>query len=227
MKYVVVLVLAAILFGCDSAVLTAPVVSGPVRCWPRDSLWFYFRSTSVPGDSVSYQVLWGDGLDTAWSAWQAAGTELSARHAFPDTGLFPVQARSRNAGGESPLSDTWFVDVRDFAPSPPHRPAGPETLAVNDTAAYVTLASHLLLKHVSIQFDWGDTLAGWGAFVNSGEPFSLHHSYAVEGVYAIRARARDSLGHQSDWSQPESVLVRAGFTASGSRLESSNQSPWR
>ena len=82
-------------------------------------------------------------------------------------------------------------------------------MSVGDSVTYVTAAGHPLLRKVSIQFDWRDTLSDWSEFIPPDQFYYARHAFAHAGSMLVRARAKDSLEHVSDWSKPESVQVEA------------------
>lgn len=54
---------------------------------------------------------------------------------------------------------------------------------------------------VAFMFDWGDTASQvWTSLVLSGETISAPHTYADSGNYAVKARAKNDGGAESDWS---------------------------
>ncbi len=116
-------------------------------------------------------------------------------------------AKTKDATRESGWSDTSLIQVGEFGPFIPHQPAGPDTISVGDSSTFVTAAGHPLLRKVSIQFDWGDTLGDWGEFIPADQFFYVRHAFWYAGTMLVRARARDALDHISDWSKPESVTV--------------------
>jgi outer membrane protein assembly factor BamB len=53
---------------------------------------------------------------------------------------------------------------------------------------------------VSFYIDWGDGNEGWTVERASGERSLFGHIYEDRGSYTIRAKARDTLGEESDWA---------------------------
>jgi len=50
-------------------------------------------------------------------------------------------------------------------------------------------------------FDWGDgTKTGWIGPYTSGNTASASHIWSIEGIYAIKVKARDYYGAESEWS---------------------------
>jgi hypothetical protein len=61
---------------------------------------------------------------------------------------------------------------------------------------------------VSLKIDWGDgVISEWSGLVASGAAFTATHAWAREGVYHVRAMARDSKGALSGWSVSDSIRV--------------------
>jgi hypothetical protein len=118
-----------------------------------------------------------------------------------------ARVKARDAEFESGWSDSFPVNVGEYGPFIPHRPAGRESVEVGDMASYTTAAGHPLNKDVGFQFDWGDTIGNWGEYVKAGENYTAAHVFARPGLVLVRARARDTLNHLTDWSKPESVVV--------------------
>jgi hypothetical protein len=195
--------------GCQNASPDAPLLLGTTRGRPGDTLNFTARAVDSDGDAVSCNINWDDGEESGWSELVASGEVLYFKHAFADSGEFGVSGRSHDASDTSAWSDSLWVRVRDYGPKVPRRPTttGPDTVVVLDTVHYVTSADHLLDERVALQFDWGDTLGEWSAYVAPGTWVARSHVYMEAGIRAVRARARDSLDHVSDWSNPCTVHV--------------------
>jgi hypothetical protein len=194
-----------VLAGCPKN--NPPMV--PLLDGPQIAQRVRFRAYSFDpdSDSLSYLFEWGDGTQSGWVGPIPSGAECGLAHVYPDTGMYGARAKSKDAGHETGWSDTAFVSIGEYGPYVPHRPSGPDTVPVGDSVTFVTAAGHPLLRRVSFQFDWGDTLGDWSGFVDAGEFYSARHAFTRGGVVAVRARAKDSLEHVSDWSRPESVVV--------------------
>jgi hypothetical protein len=58
------------------------------------------------------------------------------------------------------------------------------------------------------KIDWGDgNVTDWVGPCPSGEELQLSHVWNKEGGYWIRAKAKDSQGHESGWNNHRMVLV--------------------
>lgn len=208
MNYRTGLVLLIALCGCGNNPPAPPLMQGPARLRPGDAFVLLAWSVDPDGDSLSYRVNWGDGNESDWSGWFPSGERARFEHTYRDTGGFEVLARARDRELESPLSDPFYVQVREYGPSRPSLPrlAG-DTVAVGDSFGVMVSALHPLNEAVGFQFDWSDTLGDWTHTVPAGERLLVRHAYFVEGRYAIRARARDVSGYISDWSDSSVVFV--------------------
>ena len=197
-----------LLAGCpgNHAPLT-PSLYVPTMAQRGDTFQVWVFSFDKDADSVYFFLQWGDGTESGWVGPAPSATDYGVFHAYSDTGVFGVVAKAKDAAHESGWSDTSFVHIADYAPFVPHRPAGPDTVSVGDSVTYITAAGHPLLRKVSIQFDWGDTLGEWSEFISADEFYHERHAFAQAGTTLVRARARDRDDHVSDWSEPESVLV--------------------
>jgi hypothetical protein len=56
--------------------------------------------------------------------------------------------------------------------------------------------------------DWGDgATSGWLGPHSQGEPIEACYTYYFTGNYYIRAKAKDTFGFESEWSEPFSVNI--------------------
>jgi hypothetical protein len=202
--------LLVLLAACDQARLATPIVSGPTRFRPARPVTFEFRSIAGQFESTAYVLDWGDGTAHETTASRRVGEACPAAHIFADSGDYEVRALAWDGERESEWSSGYGVTVRSFRPGTPQRPAGPDTVAVSDTARFVSLCFHPLSERVAYQFDWGDTLGEYGPFVEPGSHYGANHAFGRPGEFAVRARARDSTGAESDWSDGTSVVVVPG-----------------
>jgi hypothetical protein len=197
-----------VLAGCPkNKPPTIPLLDGPELVQRGDSVRLSAYSIDPDYDSLSYLFDWGDGTQSGWVGPEPSGTGCGLAHLYLDTGAYGARAKSKDAAHETDWSDTSFIYVGEYGPYVPHRPSGPDTATVGDSTTFVTSASHPLRRRVAFQFDWGDTIGEWSEFVGSGKIFAARHAFTRGGVMAVRARARDTLEHVSDWSKPESVVV--------------------
>ncbi len=86
-------------------------------------------------------------------------------------------------------------------PEKPMTPIGPAHCTTGVAYAYKVMAVDPQGQHLEFQFDWGGTVGDWGNLAASGETTQAGHVFDTAGTYAIAARARDSAGLLSVWSE--------------------------
>jgi len=59
--------------------------------------------------------------------------------------------------------------------------------------------------------DWGDNKSEWTEYGESGIDIILKHSWDEDGVFIIKAKAKDFYGAESDWSEFEVSIPRIRF----------------
>jgi hypothetical protein len=208
MPWVVLIVCLLALAGCPSShAPLVPLLFVPDIAQRGDSVRATIFCYDKDADSLYFFVEWGDGTKSDWVGPAPSASDNYLYHTYGDTGVFAVLAKAKDETHETGWSDTSFIRIGEYGPYVPHRPAGPETVSVGDSANYVTAAGHPLNRRVAIQFDWGDTLGEWGEYTRPNVFVTVRHAFSLAGTMLVRARARDTLAHVSDWSKPETVLV--------------------
>ncbi len=92
-------------------------------------------------------------------------------------------------------------------PEKPMTPVGPASCTTGVAYLYKVMAVHPQSLPMEFQLDWGGTVSNWGNWAASGETATVSHVFDTAGTYATAARARDSAGLLSDWSDPLSVTA--------------------
>jgi len=105
-----------------------------------------------------------------------------------------------------------FTDNRDgkshifFSPiaivGAPNTPTltGPAEGNVGEATEYTASTTDPEGDQVSYFFDWGDgTNSGWKGPFASGTGTTESHTWSTEGNYTIKAKAKDTANHESDW----------------------------
>ena len=91
---------------------------------------------------------------------------------------------------------------------------GPSLGQVNVHFKYIFSASDPDNNPVSYFVDWGDgTTSGWTMDYAPNVEIFLWHKWESQGIFSIRVKARDSVGAESDWSEPLIVNVTTETTA--------------
>ncbi|MEO0107565.1 MAG: PQQ-binding-like beta-propeller repeat protein [candidate division WOR-3 bacterium] len=96
-------------------------------------------------------------------------------------------------------------------PSTPEKPTGPRTAQKGTPATFSTRTIEPSGLLVSYQFDWGDrNLSSWTPLGAHDSTVSDTHTYTTTGTMIVRARAKNSKGAISNWSDTLMVPVIAG-----------------
>jgi len=124
-------------------------------------------------------------------------------------GSSTVTIRATDSAGKF-ATDQFVVTVVNVndAPGTPVSPTGTSSAVTTVSYGYTSRAAHPDGGNVQIRFDFGDgTVSGFSGFVASGTPVTMNHSYAGEGIFLVRAQARDASGATSAFSAPLAVDV--------------------
>lgn len=92
------------------------------------------------------------------------------------------------------------------APSVPSL-AGSSSVSTGASTAYTFATTDAEADYVSYQIDWGNGISSWSDSQASGTNYNVSYSWPVLGVYAVRARSRDSNGAVGQWSAVYNVTV--------------------
>ena len=88
----------------------------------------------------------------------------------------------------------------NYPPDPPHI-QGPSHGTAGTTYTYTFTTNDTEQDQIYFYIDWDDsTLPEWYGPYFSNETIELAHSWNQKGTYLIKAKAKDTHGHESDWS---------------------------
>jgi|GEM_PF-1363301 len=173
-------------------------------------------SSSDPGQDAisSWTINWGDG-----SIQTINGNPSSASHVYADNGTYTISATATDEDG------TWSANTHqvNVANVPP-------TLTVTGGGGTINEGSSLTL-HLSATDPGADTIRSWtinwgdGSIQTiNGNPSSVSHLYADDGIYNITTSATDEDGTymgQSTWVTVNNVGPTLTLGGSGSTNEGS------
>ena len=111
-------------------------------------------------------------------------------------------------------SATVFLTVADLNDPPvkPAQPSGPTSGQAGQQYIYTTVTTDPENSTLSYLFDWGDgTTSPWLGSYPSGEIISAPHIWVIQGNYSIKVKAKDSLGAESEWSDPLPISMPLAF----------------
>ncbi len=94
------------------------------------------------------------------------------------------------------------------APDKPSTPEGPLSGKPGTVYIYSTDTNDPEEDQVLYMWDWGDeNFSAWLGPYDSGEPSTATYSWNEKGTYAIRVKAKDIYGKESEWSDPLDVSM--------------------
>ena len=103
-----------------------------------------------------------------------------------------------------PFGDpTLAIAKESLAPVKPDAPDGSTSGGADVEYTYTASTTDPDDDDLYYLFDWGDgKFSGWVGPKNSGQTASASHTWAEQGDYQIRVKAKDDHGVQSEWSDP-------------------------
>ena len=113
--------------------------------------------------------------------------------------------------------DAYYFTARgdlqqNTPPEQPQRPTGQTSGKPGATYLYSTLTTDIDSDQVFYIWDWGDgNFSDWLGPFASGITASAQHSWTTKGTYSIRVKAKDTLGAESNWSDPLAVTMPRNY----------------
>ena len=107
-------------------------------------------------------------------------------------------------------SSKWSSSLNVTINTPPNTPAIPsgQNSGIPGTSySYSTSANDPDGDQVKYTFDWDDGTTSGTSLVNSGTVASASHTWNNTGIYQVKAKATDSKGLDSEWSNTTSVSI--------------------
>jgi hypothetical protein len=200
-----------LLFGDPAQTLKTPSPSDPPAqpskpVGPTQGIWneeyTYTSSTTDPnGDDITYTFYWGDGTSTSVGPY-ASGQTAAATHIWTVLGTYSIYVRARDSWGAGSLpSDPLVVIITDNNPPTAPDVQGPTSVKSGVQYLYNLVSTDAENQNIYYFFDWGDgTNSSWFGPYDSGEMAHTTHGWAQQGTYAVKAKAKDTMGGESDWT---------------------------
>jgi len=106
---------------------------------------------------------------------------------------------------------TYMAQITIITNNPPNKPARPSGQTSGKPGIqylYTTTTTDPDGDQIFYMWDWGDgNFSDWLGPFNSGASASATYSWASQGQYSIKVKAKDTYGDESDWSDPLSVTM--------------------
>ena len=155
-----------------------------------------------PGLTITYDVYFG----TASSPPKVASNQ-SATTYNPGTLSYSTKYYWKivawDQSGNSKGGPIWYFTTLSNPNTAPNLPTmtGPAKVGPGVTYRYTVTATDPDQDTVYGYIDWGDnTTTEWVGPYDSGEAFSVTHSWAEKGTYTVKVKVKDEHGAESDWA---------------------------
>ena len=148
---------------------------------------------------------WGDNSDSGWLGPYVSGEKICASHIWEEPGEYLIRFKLKDSSGYESFWSNHIV-ITIYENTPPEKPiingpniGKPETIYEYSFNSIdpegLDIADYIV--------NWGDDSGEekiTGPFV-SGEEVKANHTWDDKKEYTIKARAKDSLGAESNWSE--------------------------
>jgi len=164
---------------------------------------FASSATEPDGEDVYYLFDWDDGSNSGWIGPYNSGDTATAFHSWEAIGDYDVKVVAKDINGVQGLwSDPHTISIVDNRP-----PNNPTITGPNQVKPLLTYLFTFNAtdddpgQQLFYDIDWGDGngASGLGPY-DSGEVVPFTHSWNLKGNYVIKARVKDSVGAESDWT---------------------------
>jgi len=173
----------------------------------RGTAYSYSTTATDPDDDqIAYIFDWGDGM-TSETDLIDSGTIANATHSWNKSGTYQVMAKATDSKG---ASSEWSGSLNVTINTPPNTPVMPSGQASGipgTSYSYSTSTNDPDGDQVKYTFDWGDGTTSVTSLVNSSTIASASHKWTNTGIYQVKAKATDSNGLDSEWSNTISVSI--------------------
>jgi hypothetical protein len=189
-----------------------PTVTGPTE--GDVGVEYTFCAVATFGCSyVDYQFDWSDGPDSPWYEGYNSGESCCKPHSWDSPGTYSVKARSRApCGHTSSWSNPHYIVIEEIQENNP-----PDTPNINGLASgkagteydYTFVTTDPNGDDVYYYIEWGDDqVEEWIGPYKSSEEATVSHAWTEEGIYNIRAKAKDVHDAESDWGTLEVTMPK-------------------
>ena len=151
---------------------------------------------------------WGDGSNSGWLGPFNGGATVTACHIWTVLGTYEVKAKARDVwGAGSTWSDALVVTITDNTPPNVPDVTGPAEGKPGNPYLFNMITTDGQDQNIYYFVDWGDnTSTGWLGPYLSGTEIHQTHSWAEQGTYTVKVKAKDAMDSESDWGTVSIVM---------------------
>ncbi len=103
------------------------------------------------------------------------------------------------------------MDAPPVSPCIPDPPDGPDNGITDIEYTFSATTIDYDSEQIYYKFDWGDGKdSGWIGPYNSGDTGYASHIWMKEGIFKVRAKAKDKYDRASSWSDPHTITIILG-----------------
>ena len=183
--------------------------TGPTVGTIEFSYTFSTSTTDSDDDSVRYGWSWdGDDVVDEWTSYYASETTADISHSWSIPGTYDVLVVAQDHVGEQSEFSEVLTVIITTQPDPPIINGQTEGNA-GEEYEYIFSALDPDDDNIYLYIEWGDdNIEEYIGPYQSEEEVILTHTYAEEGAYTIRAKAKDIYDVESDWTTLEISMPR-------------------
>lgn len=171
-------------------------------------IWSENFDSYEDGSSIHGQGGWkGWDNDSDFTAYVTSIKNRSSPHSLDiKAGSDIVHEYFGNYSGEF-VYIAWIYFPENIAPLAPNI-TGPENGTAGSYYEYNFTTTDYNQDDIFYYIDWGDgNIENWIGPYTSGEIVEIGHVWSEPGIYEIRAKAKDTSGAESNWSEPYTIII--------------------
>jgi hypothetical protein len=196
---------------------TAPVASPTIKAkyignWERYK--YEFRAAVDDTDKVDgqyrdmVQVGWDFDNDDQVDLWTPLSKEqtITTEYTYPTSGEKIIKYLPKDQWGGV---GAWSNSEGFFANHAPNTPTvtGPSTLERFEEGTFPTTTTDIESDNIYFQWKFDSSYTKWEGPYASGKTYNFYKEFATSGTHTVSAKAKDTNGWESDWSDPVEIGV--------------------
>jgi hypothetical protein len=182
-----------------------PEIDGAKNGEPDVEYFYTFKTIDPEGDEIWLWIDWDDGNIEEWIGPYDSEEVVTVSHIWEESGYYSIKAKSK---------DIWHNSHSNYYPviignQPPDSPEiiGPKCGDAGEEYDFTFISHDSDEDIIEYYIDWGDgENTGWLGPYPSGEQITLSHTWDLEGEYEIKAKAKDGIAGEGEWSQSTMII---------------------
>ena len=182
----------------EAGSLTVSIQAEPKNAIIGEEIHF---SSTATGGKEPYKFNWdlGDGNTSSLQNFD---------YEYGQMGTYTVSLSVQDNVGAYGSDYTTITIVITNPPEKPIIVVAPESALINQPCDFTFTANDPNFDNVYIFVDWGDGSESiWEGPFGSGNDVILNHIWQNEGVYTVKAKAKDKYDYESEWSEETQITV--------------------